>query len=496
MKIWLDRTPTSQLGAANDCGDCVPPRGQADQHHFLSIEDDSRYVQTNTFQQPTPLHKQACSEERWLVCNPLETGQVAVLDSQAFTLLERFHTPAVLSDVLEVSESSPTTIGRVIALFYRLGLLQNIHGPSLSYKEAQPQTLSAWLHITNACNLRCHYCYLDKTSEHMADDTARRAVNAIIRSATKHGFKHIKLKYAGGEASLHLGRVLAIHDYATELAQQHELGLSAYIISNGVVLAQCVVKQFKSRRIGITISLDGIGASHDSQRQFLNGQGSFKYVDRTITQLLGSGFIPHINITISQRNLHGLAELTEYILERGMPFTFSYYRDNDCSSHLQDLKYADAQMIATMRSVFGVIEQHLPKQCLLGSLIDKANLNILHTHTCGVGYNYLVIDQHGGIAKCHSDIKQTITTVDADDPLQMVRSDLQGVQGHSVEDKEGCRSCEWCYWCTGGCPLLTYRVTGRFDVKSPNCNIYKALFPQALRLEAMRLLKYELPIVL
>src|SRR5205807_1239625 len=163
----------------SECSDCVDPssdsRGQAVQDNFLWNEDSSRYLQANTFQQPTSLHKQACSEVRWLVCNPLETGQVAVLDSQAFTLLERFHTPAV---------------------------------------------------------------------------------NAIIRSATKHGFKQIKLKYGGGEASLHLGRVLAIHDYATELAQQHRLGLSAYIISNGVVLAQRVVEQFKSRRIGITISLD------------------------------------------------------------------------------------------------------------------------------------------------------------------------------------------------------------------------------------------------
>jgi uncharacterized protein len=499
MKIWLDRTPASQV-VTSECSDCVDPfsdsTGKAVQDNFLYSEDDSRYVRANTFQQPTSLHKQACSEESWLVCNPLEDGRVAVLDSQAFTLLERFHASATLADVQDETESSPTTIGRVITLFYRLGLLQNMHGLSLPSKDDQPQTLSAWLHVTNACNLRCHYCYLDKTSEHMADDTARRAVNAIIRSATKHGFKHIRLKYAGGEASLHLGRVLAIHDYATELAQQHELGLSAYMVSNGVALTQRVFDEFKLRRIGITISLDGIGASHDSQRQFLHGPGSFKYVDRTISQLLDSGFVPHINVTISQRNLYGLTDLTEYILERGMPFTFNYYRDNDCSSHLQDLKYADTQMIETMHSVFGVIEKRLPKRCLLGSLIDKANLNSLHTHTCGVGQNYLVIDQHGGIAKCHSDIKQTITTVDADDPLQILKSDLQGLQGHSVEDKEGCRSCEWRYWCTGGCPLQTYRVTGRFDVKSPNCNIYKALFPQALRLEAMRLLKYEFPIVL
>ena len=56
----------------------------------------------------------------------------------------------------------------------------------------------------------------------------------------------------------------------------------------------------------------------------------------------------------------------------------------------------------------------------------------------------------------------------------------------------GCRDCEWKYWCAGGCPLTTYRATGRYDVKSPNCNIYKAIYPQAMRLEGLRLLKYHL----
>ena len=42
-----------------------------------------------------------------------------------------------------------------------------------------------------------------------------------------------------------------------------------------------------------------------------------------------------------------------------------------------------------------------------------------------------------------------------------------------------------------GGALEAYRATGRYDVKSPNCNIYKALFPEALRLEGLRLLKYQ-----
>src|SRR5436853_7773759 len=94
------------------------------------------------------------------------------------------------------------------------------------------------------------------------------------------------------------------------------------------------------------------------------------------------------------------------------------------------------------------------------------------------------------------DTKSTITTIHTDDPLQIIRKDRRGVQGLAVEEKEGCRTCEWRHWCTGGCPVVTYRSTGRYDVKSPNCHIYKTLFPEVLRLEALRLLHYEMPIAL
>jgi uncharacterized protein len=87
------------------------------------------------------------------------------------------------------------------------------------------------------------------------------------------------------------------------------------------------------------------------------------------------------------------------------------------------------------------------------------------------------------------EIERPITSIYADDPLAWLRADRLGIQNLSVEAKEGCRSCEWKYWCTGGCPALTYRATGRYDVKSPNCRIYKALYPEMLRLEGLRLLK-------
>jgi uncharacterized protein len=58
-----------------------------------------------------------------------------------------------------------------------------------------------------------------------------------------------------------------------------------------------------------------------------------------------------------------------------------------------------------------------------------------------------------------------------------------------VEEKKDCHTCPFRYRCSGGCPLETYRATGRWDAKSPHCNIYRELYPLALRLEGLRLLK-------
>ena len=39
--------------------------------------------------------------------------------------------------------------------------------------------LTAWLHVTNACNLRCPYCYVNKSAEGMDEPIGRAAVEAM-----------------------------------------------------------------------------------------------------------------------------------------------------------------------------------------------------------------------------------------------------------------------------------------------------------------------------
>jgi len=351
-------------------------------------------------------------------------------------------------------------------------------------------TLVAWLHVTNACNLRCTYCYLTKTDEAMSAETGRAAVDAIVRSAIQHGYRAIKLKFAGGEASLNFALVWDLHDYAQAAAAAHSLALEAVVLSNGVGVSRTGLRELQRRGIRLMISLDGFAADHDAQRIFANGHGSFGAVTRTIERACEIGLRPDISVTVSGQTAGGLAALVGWLLDRDLPFNLNFYRENDCSAGFNELQLDEQRIVSGMLAAFRVIEGRLPERSLLGALVDRANLATAHSKTCGVGESYLVIDQHGGVAKCQMEIERPITSVHAPDPLGIIRADTIGVRNLPVQEKSGCRDCAWQLWCAGGCAVATFRATGRYDVQSPNCGIYKALYPAALRLEGLRVLKY------
>jgi uncharacterized protein len=183
--------------------------------------------------------------------------------------------------------------------------------------------------------------------------------------------------------------------------------------------------------------------------------------------------------------------LVDWILDRSLPFNINFYRENELSASDADLRLEEQKIINGMLAAFAIIESNLPERNILHSIIDRSNMMASHSHTCGVGQNYLVFDQNGRVAKCQMHISKPVTDVTTYDPMAVLISDREDIQNLSVDEKTGCRTCKWKYWCAGGCPLLTYRAMGRYDVKSPNCNIYKTLFPEALRLEGLRILKHE-----
>jgi uncharacterized protein len=351
--------------------------------------------------------------------------------------------------------------------------------------------LISWLHVTSRCNLRCSYCYLQNHSSDMSLSTGQKAIELTFKSAALNGYKQVKLKYSGGEPLLRFPFIEEVQRNAQFLAQKHKIKLDSVILSNGTLLTLDIIEKIKSLNLRLMISLDGLKKDHDCQRHFADGSGSFDKVVRSIELALSEGLIPDISITVSSRNIAGLPELMQWVLEKDLPFSLNFYRENDLSKMHKDLKLEEEKIINGLLAAYKVIESHHPRRSLLASLADRANLAIPHLRPCSVGNSYMVFDTNGNISKCQMQMNPPIADIHADDPLKLVREDRTGIRNISVEDKEECRECQWKHWCAGGCPLEAFRVTGKYDAKSPNCNIYKAIFPEILRLEGLRMLHYQ-----
>lgn len=422
-----------------------------------------------------------------IFCSP-SSGEVAVLDSSAGDILSQFDAPRDLTDL------NLAGIARQLVALGFLDAEQDCacaaRSGSCAPSKSSALTLASWLHLTDRCNLRCDYCYLPHVREDMSPETGRAAVDAIFRSAAIHGFRQAKIKYAGGEPLLRYPLILELHDYAKALADAQGVVLNEVALSNGTLLTAQMARTLKSLGIRLMVSLDGFGDYHDSHRPYASGRGSFSDVAEAIDLTLACGLALTISVTVSSRTAEGLPQVVDWILARDLPFSVNFYRENALSASHSDMRLDEEKIINGMFAAFKVIEGNLPRRSLLGSIVDRANLSFAHAHTCAVGQNYLVFDQHGQVAKCQMQMQKPVTNLGVEDPLSAVRADQVGIQNISVEEKEGCKGCEWKYWCAGGCPLETHRVTGRYDLQSPNCGIYKAILPEALRLEGLRLLKY------
>jgi uncharacterized protein len=417
-------------------------------------------------------------DDHRLLFNPLGSYGVAVVNQPAYDVYAGVSRGADGTEAQDVLRA--------------LASLELIHpdGQPSRPVMAPSQVLTAWLHVTNGCNLRCPYCYVHKSAEAMDEPTGRAVVDSLIASALAHGFRTVKLKYAGGEASLNHHLVVKLHEYATELAAASGLRLEATLLSKGVRLPEHLVRTCKEAGIRVMISLDGVGQRHDVQRPFASGKPSFHLVERTIAALIDQECAPHLSVTVTGRNADGLPDVVRFALERDLTFSINLFRDNDCAATVPDLRYEEEEIIGSLRAAFEVIERSLPRWSVLGSVLDRGQLLQPRQRSCGVGQDYLVIDQRGRVAKCHMEIERTLGDVFSGDPLTLVRQDRASALNLLVEEKEGCRDCTWRYWCSGGCSVATFRATGRYDIKSPNCNIYKAIYPDALRLEGLRLLRY------
>lgn len=353
--------------------------------------------------------------------------------------------------------------------------------------------LNAWIHLTNACNLACDYCYVTKDGSKMGLELAVASVDALYRSVALHKeeFKGVQLTLAGGEPLINLDVFEAICSYSKNLSRKTGTGRHIGVITNGTILNNRIANIFHDHKISVSVSLDGLG-KFNRARHYPDGRPSGSKVLKNLERMQRVGLKPFVLITITESNLDGLPELTKYLLSKELGFRYSFLRDLETGANIG---YLEDKIITTLNECYDYMERHLPDIPLRTyHRFADSRYGFPVRRSCGIGWSSVRISHRGELFLCQSDINKRGSVGNVSDPdliesirTQQILPELQ--EKYSVDDYEVCKMCEWRYQCGGGCPLLNYLVGGTVGAQSPYCSVFRTFIPRNIRLRGLQLIR-------
>ncbi len=440
------------------------------------------------------------------VVNPAGPVVVCVLNQPMRALWRAFAPPASLSSVLEQTEvMHRETWRQAIAELARAGLIRPV--PNRMVETKHRSMLSVWLHVTDACNLNCPYCYVEKRGLAMSPEQAAGLVARLLSLAEAHGYAAVQLKYAGGEPFLNQGAVRAAHEKAVRLSRRAGVKLHEVILTNGTLISDEALNFAAQEGVRLMISLDGGPAAHDSVRVSVDGNGTYQRIIETIERAIGHGLLPELSVTLTTLNLREIDLAADLALRYGLPFNLNFYRERlpPAVKRLEGTFYARrsgareagvvstipanqmlmpsaGELIDALKAVFRVIASYPAYQFPLTGILDRLRLDVPHERPCSAGHDYLVVNQQGQISPCQMLLGFPWSSLSSDDPLGEIRE--QGAEVFlPVQARPVCRDCSWRTICAGGCPLLWGT-----EVHDRYCQVYRAVLPELVKLEAQRLI--------
>lgn len=139
--------------------------------------------------------------------------------------------------------------------------------------------------LTEACNLRCRYCYQPRFADSaMAVETARKAMlHALARDP-----ESLALTFFGGEPLLCKDALFAILGEARALERERGAPVTANVSTNGLLLDDAFIAEAERLGLFISLSHDGVPSAHNAGRVTLDGAGSFDAADAALRRLVGA----------------------------------------------------------------------------------------------------------------------------------------------------------------------------------------------------------------
>jgi len=342
--------------------------------------------------------------------------------------------------------------------------------------ERDSSEIQIFLVPTYTCNFACSYCYQEGycAPGGYASEEVVQAFFRYVDNEFSGRKKYITL--FGGEPLLPSAeareRVVLMLDEASRRS------LDVAIVTNGYTLAEYIdiLRQGRIREIQIT--LDGIGAEHDSRR-FLKGGGStFDRIVEGIDAALEAGFTINLRMVLDRENIAELPELARFAIEKGWAANPRFktqlgrnYELHTCQADRSRI-FERVEMYEAIYNLARkhpeILEFHRPALSVTRFLSDNGELPAPIFDACPGCKTEWAFDLTGRIYACTAMVgkegEELGTFYPEPTKNQAIVSEWEE---RDVTVIPGCRECTFQLTCGGGCAAVAKNRTG--SINAPDC---------------------------
>lgn len=354
----------------------------------------------------------------------------------------------------------PRTLDQILAwlLLRRLLYLDQVPDLPDPGPVANPLSVVYWI-CTQACNLRCTYCYQSAAVPH-PDELSTAEAFRLVDQVGEAGAD--TLVFTGGEAFTR-SDLLAVAGYA------HESGLTTNVITNGHYITPDNIGQVATTFDNVTVSLDhGKPQHHDCNR----GEGSWARAVAAIDLLIGAGVPVDVNTVLSHYGLDDIDELLAFVTSRPLGDhrivpQFPMGRGGGARARRGELSESEllglSERLAAARRRLGTGEEGATTRISPEGSYGRRAVRRSH---CGAGLSEVSVDPRGWVYPCKLLQYPEFRAENVRDrPLGEIYAShpgLAGIRASVAGTLHPCKTCIIRNHCGGGCRGIHYSFTHEY----------------------------------
>lgn len=340
---------------------------------------------------------------------------------------------------------------------------------------------------THVCNLACSYCYNDDERRPFMDNKTLSRVIEQTFSLSKfiNKYESVEFIWHGGEPLL---APLSFYNDVIQLQEQHSRGVpySNIIQTNGTLLKKEHLELFKKHNFQISLSIDGTKESHDANRKFKNGKGSFLKVNSAIRKLKENDFKIGCVLVLNRKNRQNLKESYDFFRENGIGFNIiPLMKGGSANNIFNEISLTQEEYIDAWTSLYddwlsasseNYVDVssflHTTRSVISGSCsscIGMSQCGIANISTDPVGDIYPCASLTGNKDICYGNVNEKSL-------IDIFYSET-AIRWRTRPFNDKCTKCKWFYLCHGGCPSRSYHYyNGDYTIPDHYCKSIKMIY--------------------